>query len=262
MPRRSVVCRDTQLWHANEGIHRFVQQLRQSVEARGKITRALLATPKRSCDQREEPAAHGCDDVQWVPRRGANLRAFKADSRKCGECEVTIGETQVTISDDGKGMTDRAHVEQFFETFAAFVTVVDGDFENGEDVILDREATEDRHLLRQIADAEAGAAVHRQPGDVAAVDGAVAHKPAPAFWLPIVEWLRVGTPRAMIEPAQAATIRQLKDKLGIADEKFAAALSASFSVESAERLTTQQAGQLIDRLTAKLNAAGVTGGAA
>ena len=52
-PRRSVVCRDTQLWHANEGIHRFVQQLRDSVEACGKITRALLATAKGSCDQRE-----------------------------------------------------------------------------------------------------------------------------------------------------------------------------------------------------------------
>ncbi len=38
------------------------------------------------------------------------------------------------------------------------------------DVVFDAEAAEDRGLLRQIADAEAGAPVHRQPGDVAAVD--------------------------------------------------------------------------------------------
>jgi hypothetical protein len=88
------------------------------------------------------------------------------------------------------------------------------------------------------------------------VDGAVSHKPAPAFWSPIVEWLRVGTPRAMIEPQQAATILQLKNTLGIDDDKFKAGLVANFSVESAERLTTQQAGQLIDRLTARMNTNG------
>jgi hypothetical protein len=38
------------------------------------------------------------------------------------------------------------------------------------DVLLDREAAEDRGLLRQVADAEAGAAVHRQLGDVVAVE--------------------------------------------------------------------------------------------
>jgi hypothetical protein len=62
-PRRSVICGDAQLGRANEGVHRFVKQLRDSVETCGKITRTLLATAKGSCDQREEPTAHGCDDV-------------------------------------------------------------------------------------------------------------------------------------------------------------------------------------------------------
>jgi hypothetical protein len=69
----------------------------------------------------------------------------------------------------------------------------------------------------------------------------------------------------MIEPAQAATIAELKAKLGLDEEKFRAGLVNNFAVESAERLTTQQAGQLIDRLTAKintLNSAMLAGGAA
>ena len=97
------------------------------------------------------------------------------------------------------------------------------------------------------------------------VDGATAHKPTPAFWTPVVDWLRTGTPRAMIEPAQAAMIADLKAKLGLDDEVFRNGLVANFAVESAERLTTQQAGQLIDRLTAKintLNSAMLAGGAA
>ena len=98
-----------------------------------------------------------------------------------------------------------------------------------------------------------------------AVDGATCYKPTPAFWTPVIDWLKTGTPRAMIEPAQAATIADLKAKLGLDDEVFRNGLVANFSVESAERLTTQQAGQLIDRLTAKintLNSAMLAGGAA
>ena len=47
--------------------------------------------------------------------------------------------------------------------------------EDGADVLLDGHAAEDRGFLRQVADAEAGAAVHRHAGDVVAVelDGAV-----------------------------------------------------------------------------------------
>ncbi len=43
-------------------------------------------------------------------------------------------------------------------------------FEHGADVLLDREAAEDRGFLRQIADAEARALIHRQLGDVVAVE--------------------------------------------------------------------------------------------
>lgn len=35
----------------------------------------------------------------------------------CTRCEVTIGPDQVRIVDDGKGITERAQIEQFFETF-------------------------------------------------------------------------------------------------------------------------------------------------
>src|SRR5258708_18089904 len=43
-------------------------------------------------------------------------------------------------------------------------------FEHRADIFLDIEAAEDRGFLRQIADAEASALVHRQFGDVAAVE--------------------------------------------------------------------------------------------
>ncbi len=43
-------------------------------------------------------------------------------------------------------------------------------FEHRADVVLDIEAAEDRGLLRQVADAEPGALVHRQRGDVVAVE--------------------------------------------------------------------------------------------
>ena len=45
-----------------------------------------------------------------------------------------------------------------------------GDFEDGQDVVLDRQAAKDRHFLRQIADAQPRAAIHRQEGHVAPVD--------------------------------------------------------------------------------------------
>ena len=44
------------------------------------------------------------------------------------------------------------------------------DLEHGANVVLDVEAAKDRRLLRQIADAEARALIHRQTGDVVAVE--------------------------------------------------------------------------------------------
>ena len=60
--------------------------------------------------------------------------------------------------------------QQLLEPGAARGAVGLGDLEDGEDVLLDRQAAEDRHLLRQVAEAEPGAAVHGQRGDVEAVD--------------------------------------------------------------------------------------------
>ena len=60
--------------------------------------------------------------------------------------------------------------QQFFQPFAPLVTVGHGDFEHGEDVVLDRQAAKDRDFLRKIADAEPGAAIHGQLRHVAPVD--------------------------------------------------------------------------------------------
>ena len=45
-----------------------------------------------------------------------------------------------------------------------------GDLENRADILLDGKPAKDRGLLRQIADAEASAAIHRQIGDVAPIE--------------------------------------------------------------------------------------------
>ena len=45
-----------------------------------------------------------------------------------------------------------------------------GDLEHGQDILLDRQAAEDRGFLRQIAEAEDRPAVHRQVGDVLPVE--------------------------------------------------------------------------------------------
>ena len=60
--------------------------------------------------------------------------------------------------------------KQLFEPLAARAAVGLGDFEHREDILLDRHAAEDRGFLRQIAEAEDRPAVHRQIGDVLAVE--------------------------------------------------------------------------------------------
>jgi len=60
--------------------------------------------------------------------------------------------------------------QEFLQPLAPLVAVRNGDLEDRQDVVLDREAAKDRHFLRQIADAKPGPAIHRQPGHVAPVD--------------------------------------------------------------------------------------------
>ena len=67
-------------------------------------------------------------------------------------------------------MADREIPEQFLEPVTAAVPVRHRHFEHGEDVLLDRQAAEDRHLLRQVADPELRAPEHRQRRSVAPVD--------------------------------------------------------------------------------------------
>ncbi len=66
---------------------------------------------------------------------------------------------------------DAELLQQLVELLAASLAVGLDELEHGHDVLLDGQAAEDRRFLRQIADAEAGALVHRQARDVAAVDG-------------------------------------------------------------------------------------------
>ena len=76
---------------------------------------------------------------------------------------------------------DVEFLEQRVELALALLAARLDDLEHGADVVLDVEAAEDRGFLRQIADAEAGAAIHRQAGDVVAVeadDAAIAPRPA------------------------------------------------------------------------------------
>ncbi len=60
--------------------------------------------------------------------------------------------------------------QKFLEPLAAHGAVGLGDFEDRQDVVLDRQAAEDRRFLRQVADPQPRAAVHRHQGDVAPVD--------------------------------------------------------------------------------------------
>ena len=59
-------------------------------------------------------------------------------------------------------MRDVELLEQRVEVLLAPPAVRLDDLQHGADVVLHRQAAEDRRLLRQVADAEAGALVHRQ----------------------------------------------------------------------------------------------------
>ena len=67
-------------------------------------------------------------------------------------------------------MGDGEFGQQFLKLLAPLVAVGFVDFQHGEDVVLDRQPAKDRHFLRQIADPQTGAAVHRQAGHVLPVD--------------------------------------------------------------------------------------------
>src|SRR5438128_8402570 len=65
---------------------------------------------------------------------------------------------------------DVEFIEQRIEFGLALLAVGLGDLEHGGNVLPDGEAAEDRGFLRQIADAEPRALIHRQLGDVVAVE--------------------------------------------------------------------------------------------
>src|SRR5665213_1266212 len=67
-------------------------------------------------------------------------------------------------------MADREFGEQRVEHRLAGLRRGFGELEDRADVLLDRETAEDRRFLRQIADAEPRPPVHRQVGDVLAVE--------------------------------------------------------------------------------------------
>mmetsp|Transcript_24547 Transcript_24547/g.32050 ORF Transcript_24547/g.32050 Transcript_24547/m.32050 type:complete len:293 (-) Transcript_24547:1332-2210(-) len=66
---------------------------------------------------------------------------------------------------------DREIGKQLFQPFTTLVGVLDRDIQNRRDVVLYRQTTEDRHLLRQISDTHPRPAIHRQRCCVLPVDG-------------------------------------------------------------------------------------------
>jgi hypothetical protein len=66
---------------------------------------------------------------------------------------------------------DRELGQQLVEHGLAAVAVGLDHLQHAAHVLLDREAAEDRGLLRQVADAEPRPAIHRQVGDVVPVQG-------------------------------------------------------------------------------------------
>ena len=61
-------------------------------------------------------------------------------------------------------------VEQLLQSGGAGVSIGLGDLEHRQDVLLDRHAAKDRGFLRQIAEAQDRAAIHRQAGNLRAVE--------------------------------------------------------------------------------------------
>ena len=90
--------------------------------------------------------------------------------RARGECARDFGAAALAAGERDRGRLAQARdvelVEQLVELLLALLLARLDDFEDGADVVLDTEAAEDRGLLRQVADAKAGTAVHRQAGDV------------------------------------------------------------------------------------------------
>ena len=66
-------------------------------------------------------------------------------------------------------MRDTEFVEQSVQHDLRLSASGSTDLEHRHDVLLDIQAAEDARLLRQVADPQAGAAIHRQAGDVGAV---------------------------------------------------------------------------------------------
>ena len=67
-------------------------------------------------------------------------------------------------------MRDAEFGEQFVQHDLARVVIGLDHFEHGADIVLDRKPAEDRGFLRQIAEAEPRAAIHRERRDIHAVE--------------------------------------------------------------------------------------------
>ena len=72
-------------------------------------------------------------------------------------------------ADERRRWVSAKSAEQPLEQRVAPVALGLGDLQHGADIVLDVEAAEDRRFLRQVADPEPGATVHRQSGDVLVV---------------------------------------------------------------------------------------------
>ena len=61
-------------------------------------------------------------------------------------------------------------IEQFFQALKASHTVFHAQFQHCKNVVFNIHAAKNGRFLRQIPDAEPGAPIHRQAGDIAAIN--------------------------------------------------------------------------------------------
>ena len=93
-------------------------------------------------------------------------------------------------------------LEQGVEAPLALGAALVDDFKYGADVVLDGQAAEDRSFLRQIADAQPRAAIHRHAADVETIDfdGSLVHRHQPG------DHVEAGGLAGAIRPEQADSL--------------------------------------------------------
>ena len=96
------------------------------------------------------------------------------ESRPCGEGAGNFHPAAFTTrKGQGAGVAEVADIEfhqQFFQHDIADFGITFNGFQNGADILFNRQATENAGLLWQVADPQLGAAEYRQVGDIGLIN--------------------------------------------------------------------------------------------